>query len=90
MSPVSDRFIRATISSGQEVANGLWVIRVDHDGQFRFVAGQRATLGLATPHGLIESAYPIVSSPGEPELEFVGWAEDAMREERDVAPAPAA
>src|SRR4051794_38014771 len=68
--PTSDTFLRGTITKRTEVSDDLWVIRVDHGGQFSFTAGQYATLGVATPQGLVERAYSIVSSPYERELEF--------------------
>jgi ferredoxin--NADP+ reductase len=66
----SDTFLRAAITKRTEISSDLWVIRVDHGGQFVFTAGQYATLGVASPTGLVERAYSIVSSPYEPELEF--------------------
>jgi len=48
----------------------LWMIRVDPGGEFRFAAGQYATLGVETSKGRIERPYSVVSSPYEPELEF--------------------
>ena len=66
----SDTFLRATITKRTEISNDLWVIRVDPGGPFAFTAGQYATLGVSTAHGLVERAYSIASSPYERELEF--------------------
>lgn len=70
MSPASAKFLRARITTRTEVAEGLWVIRIDPGGPFTFKAGQYATLGVPTPQRLVERAYSIVSSPYEQELEF--------------------
>lgn len=70
MSAASAKFLRARITMRTEVADGLWVIRIDPGGPFTFKAGQYATLGVPTPERLVERAYSIVSSPYEQELEF--------------------
>jgi ferredoxin/flavodoxin---NADP+ reductase len=70
MTAASDTFLRARITARTEVADGLWVIRVDPGGPFPFKAGQYATLGVSTAQRRVERAYSIVSSPYEPELEF--------------------
>jgi len=66
----NDKFLHARISNRTEIAPGLWSVRVDTGDAFHFVAGQYATLGVATPQRLVERAYSIVSSPYERELEF--------------------
>ncbi|HEV3062665.1 MAG TPA: FAD-binding oxidoreductase [Vicinamibacterales bacterium] len=66
----SDTFTHATITTRVDISNDLWRILVDPGGQFPFAAGQYATLGASTAHGLVERAYSIVSSPHERELEF--------------------
>lgn len=48
----------------------MWVIRADPSGDFNFVAGQYATVGVQTPEGHFERPYSIVSAPHEPLLEF--------------------
>jgi len=65
-----DKFLHARITARAEFADDLWMIRVDPGAEFKFAAGQYATLGVETEQGLIERAYSIVSSPYERELEF--------------------
>ncbi len=66
----SDKFFQGRITAREVFADDLWMIRVDPGVEFRFVAGQYATLGVDTGERLIERAYSIVSSPYERELEF--------------------
>jgi ferredoxin/flavodoxin---NADP+ reductase len=70
MSPSDDKFYRARITQREELSSDLWKIKIDAGGDFQFVAGQYATLGVRTPENLIERAYSIVSSPYEKELEI--------------------
>jgi ferredoxin/flavodoxin---NADP+ reductase len=70
MSPSHDKFHRAHITHREEFSSHLWKIRIDPGGEFQFVAGQYATVGVRTPEKLIERAYSIVSSPYEEELEI--------------------
>ena len=70
MSPAEDKFFRAKITKRADLAHDLWVVRVDPGGDFRFTAGQYATLGVQTSAKLVERPYSIVSSPYEKELEF--------------------
>ena len=70
MSPAEDKFYRARITQRVDFSEDLWVIRVDTGGEFRFTAGQYATLGVQTAEKLIERPYSIVSSPYEKEVEF--------------------
>lgn len=70
MSPAEDKFYRARILKRVDFSPDLWMIRVDPGGEFRFAAGQYATLGVQTPAKLIERPYSIVSSPYEKEVEF--------------------
>ncbi len=65
-----ERFYRARILQRRKLTDDLWSIRVERDSEFRFVAGQYATLGVLAPHKHIERPYSIVSSPHEPDLEF--------------------
>jgi ferredoxin/flavodoxin---NADP+ reductase len=65
-----DKFFRGRITQRADFADDLWKIKVDPGREFPFVAGQYATLGVEAPHGLVERAYSIVSSPYERELEF--------------------
>ena len=61
MTPSPEKFLRARITQRQDVSADLWAIGVDPGGEFRFTAGQYATLGVETPHKLIERPYSIVS-----------------------------
>jgi ferredoxin/flavodoxin---NADP+ reductase len=70
MTQSPDKFLQARITSRAEFGDDLWMIRVDPGGEFKFAAGQYATLGVDAGKGLIERAYSIVSSPYERELEF--------------------
>lgn len=70
MSPAGDKFFHARISARKDLSPDLWVIKVDPGGEFRFAAGQYATLGVETPQKLVERPYSIVSSPYEKEVEF--------------------
>jgi ferredoxin--NADP+ reductase len=70
MSPAEDKFYRARITKRVDFSEDLWMIRVDTGGEFRFTAGQYATLGVQTPEKLVERPYSIVSSPYEKEVEF--------------------
>lgn len=65
-----DKFFRARITKRTNLAEDLWVIRVDPGGEFRFAPGQYATLGVDGAGKLIERAYSIVSAPHETELEI--------------------
>lgn len=70
MNVVEDKFYRARITQRVDFSEDLWMIRVDTGGEFRFKAGQYATLGVQTPEKLVERPYSIVSSPYEKEVEF--------------------
>ena len=70
MTQSADKFFTARITQRVEFADDLWMIRVDPGQEFKFSAGQYATLGAAAEKGLIERAYSIVSAPYERELEF--------------------
>lgn len=70
MTPAEDKFYRGRITKRVELSDDLWMIRVDPGGDFRFTAGQYATLGVATPTKLVERPYSIVSAPYEKEIEF--------------------
>jgi ferredoxin--NADP+ reductase len=65
-----DKHYTATILERKDLAEDLWLIRVDPGGPFPFKAGQYATLGLDHEEKRIERAYSIVSSPYEETLEF--------------------
>jgi ferredoxin/flavodoxin---NADP+ reductase len=66
----ADRHYRAKILERKDLADDLWLIRVDPGGPFSFKAGQYATLGVDHADKRIERAYSIVSSPYEDALEF--------------------
>lgn len=70
MRSAEEKFYRARITRRDEFSAGLWKIHIDPGGEYRFVAGQFATLGVQTPQKLVERAYSIVSSPYERELEL--------------------
>jgi ferredoxin--NADP+ reductase len=70
MRSAEDRFLRARITHRDEFAPDLWRIKLDPGGEFHFVAGQYATLGVEVTGKRIERAYSIVSSPYERELEI--------------------
>jgi ferredoxin/flavodoxin---NADP+ reductase len=70
MNTAQDKFFRARITQRADFSEDLWMIRVDPGGEFHFIAGQYATLGVQTPQKLVERPYSIVSSPYEKEVEF--------------------
>jgi ferredoxin--NADP+ reductase len=65
-----DKFYLAKITKRVDFAPDLWMIRLQAGGEFKFVPGQYATLGVEGPERRRERAYSIVSSPREDELEF--------------------
>jgi ferredoxin/flavodoxin---NADP+ reductase len=64
------KYFQATITHREEVAADLWKVRVNPGGDFHFVAGQYATLGVSHGDKIVERPYSIASSPYEKELEF--------------------
>ena len=70
MPPSESKFYSARILERRDLSEDLWVIRVDPGGEFKYRAGQYATLGVATPEKRYERAYSIVSAPHENLLEF--------------------
>jgi ferredoxin/flavodoxin---NADP+ reductase len=70
MTPSSETFYQARIIKRRDVSDDLWVIRADPGGEYPFVPGQYATLGVVTPEKHHERAYSIVSAPHENFLEF--------------------
>lgn len=70
MSDSDDKFFRARIVERRDVARDLWVIRLKPNGEFKFAAGQYATLGVRTPESHLERPYKIASSPNEDEIEI--------------------
>ena len=65
-----DRFFRARVSKRVDFASDLWMFRINTGGEFKFVPGQFATLGLEQDGRRIERPYSIVSAPSEGEVEF--------------------
>jgi ferredoxin--NADP+ reductase len=66
-----DKFHRAQVTQRVDFGPDLWMIRLRSGGEFKFVPGQYATLGVEREDGkLVERAYSIVSSPSEEEIEF--------------------
>lgn len=66
----SDRHLTARIVERQEVAEDLFLLRVEPDGAFKYLAGQYATLGVEMDGKRLERAYSLCSSPYEGLLEF--------------------
>lgn len=64
------KFHRARITKRVDLAPELWILRIQPGGEFNFVPGQYATLGIQGPERPKERAYSIVSSPYENEVEF--------------------
>lgn len=67
---MSEKHLAAKIVDRQEVAEDLFVLRVDPGGPFPFLAGQYATLGVEVDGRRLERAYSLCSSPYEDVLEF--------------------
>ncbi|HTS06086.1 MAG TPA: ferredoxin--NADP reductase [Candidatus Eisenbacteria bacterium] len=65
-----DRFFRAKITERVDFAADLWVLRVRAGGEFDFVPGQFASLGLEIDGKRIERPYSITSTPSDNEVEF--------------------
>lgn len=65
-----DKFFQAEVTRRADFAPDLWMFCLRHEGEFRFVPGQYATLALEKDGKLIQRPYSIVSSPVEDELEF--------------------
>src|SRR5215469_10255250 len=70
MSAADDKFYRPRITKRVDFAPDLWMIRINPGGEFRFVPGQYATLGVEGPQRRSERPYSIVSSPYDNEMEF--------------------
>src|ERR1700719_1583313 len=65
-----EKFYRAHITKRVDFAPDLWMFRIRSGGEFNFVPGQYATLGIEANGKRIERPYSIVSSPSENEVEF--------------------
>ncbi len=66
----SEKFYSARIVERRDISDDLWVIRVDPGGDYRYLAGQYATLGVIAGEKRYERPYSIVSAPYEKLLEF--------------------
>jgi ferredoxin/flavodoxin---NADP+ reductase len=70
MNDHGDKFYRVRISRREDFGPDLWMVRVSVPGDFKFQAGQYATLGIEGAERRSERPYSIVSSPYEREIEF--------------------
>src|SRR5262249_28324645 len=70
MSTTDEKHYRARITKRVDFAPDLWSIRIQPEGEFKFMPGQYATLGLSNAAKRLERPYSIVSSPYEGEIEF--------------------
>lgn len=65
-----EKFYRAQVTKRIDFAPDLWMVRLRSNGEFDFVPGQYATLGLENNGKRIERPYSIASAPAEDEVEF--------------------
>jgi ferredoxin/flavodoxin---NADP+ reductase len=65
-----EKFYHAQITRRVDFAPDLWMFRIQSGGEFNFVPGQYASLGMEVNGKRIERPYSIVSSPSENEVEF--------------------
>jgi ferredoxin/flavodoxin---NADP+ reductase len=70
MTMADDKFFHAQVTRRVDFASDLWMFRVRVAGEFKFLPGQYATLGLEENGKRVERPYSIVSSPSEDEVEF--------------------
>ena len=70
MSASDDKFYHAQITQRVDFAPDLWMFRMRSGGDFTFVPGQYATLGVEDGGKRVERPYSIVSAPSEGEIEF--------------------
>ena len=74
MSEFDDRYYHAKITRREDFAEGLWMVRIQRPSEFKFLAGQYATLNLpgsdVKPEMQSERPYCMVSSPYQREIEF--------------------
>jgi ferredoxin--NADP+ reductase len=70
MANQEEKFYRAQVTRRMDYAPDLWMLRIRSGGEFHFVPGQYATLGIDVAGKRIERPYSIVSSPSEDEVEF--------------------
>ena len=65
-----EKFYHAQVTKRVDFAPDLWMFRIRSGGEFKFVPGQYATLGVETGEKRVERPYSIASSPAEDEGEF--------------------
>jgi len=65
-----DKYLQGAVSWRRDLSDDLWLVRVRHDGEIPFRAGQYVTVGLEQNGHVLERPYSIVSAPSEPELEL--------------------
>jgi len=65
-----DKFLPARILDRREIAEDLFILKIDPGGPYTYLAGQYATLGVDMTERPLERPYSIASSPYEPVLEF--------------------
>jgi len=71
MSASEDKFYHAVVTERVDLAPTLWTFRIRPKGDFTFLPGQYATLGVESPDKQRrERPYSIVSAPFESEIEF--------------------
>ncbi len=70
MASGSDKFFTAQIIDRREISHDLWVMHVDPGGEFKYLPGQYATLGITAGEKKVERPYSIASAPHEKHLEF--------------------
>lgn len=71
MAIADDKFFHAQITKRVDFSPELWMFRIQSGGEFKFVPGQYATLGVEALGGKrIERPYSIASAPYEDEVEF--------------------
>src|SRR5580765_356655 len=65
-----EKFYHAHITKRVDFAPDLWMFQIRSGGEFNFVPGQYATLGVEVNGKRVERPYSIASSPAEDEVEF--------------------
>jgi len=70
MTTPDEKFFHAQVTRRVDFAPDLWMFRIRSGGEFKFVPGQYATLGVERDEKRVERPYSIASSPAEDELEF--------------------
>jgi len=70
MTVPDDKFFQARVTKRVEFAPDLWMFRIQPGGEFKFLPGQYATLGVEDGGRRFERPYSIASAPWEDEVEF--------------------